>query len=252
MSWWQASWVASASLAVAASVAGATTAPPCRQALLLGLDASLSVDPNEARLQRDGLAWALQDGQVVDALVGSRQSYVMLAIFEWSGRFDQHVIVDWTRVDHAEALTSIAATLSSAAQIQRTGRTALGEAMLFASEMLYAQSHCALLTLDISGDGPNNSGIPPEQAKHRMEGANITINGLVIEQPQPTDDAARFSLTAYYTNNVIRGAGAFTETIIGFDDYARAIKRKLLRELAPVIAGTTPSAKKARTAMLRQ
>ena len=38
---------------------------------------------------------------------------------------------------------------------------------------------------------------------------------------------------AYFIANVIRGPLAFVETTDSYDDYARAMKRKLLRELAP-------------------
>jgi hypothetical protein len=39
-------------------------------------------------------------------------------------------------------------------------------------------------------------------------------------------------LTAYFVHRVLAGPDAFSEVAIGFEDYERAMRRKLLRELA--------------------
>jgi len=44
-------------------------------------------------------------------------------------------------------------------------------------------------------------------------------------------------LSAYYTANVIRGPDAFVEVALGYEDYAAAMERKLLRELASIAIG---------------
>lgn len=62
----------------------------------------------------------------------------------------------------------------------------------------------------------------------------VQINGLAIE----TTDA---TLTDYYRNKVIGGPGAFVLTAKTFEDYPRAIRRKLLREITkPVVEAPRP------------
>lgn len=211
----------------------------CRQALTLGLDASLSVDPHEFKLQREGLAGALRDPEVIDAVIGSSNSHIMFAVFDWSGPYDQRNIIDWVAMDTRETLFRVANQIEQAEQLARIGKTGLGAAMVYAQEMLASQAQCASLTLDISGDGENNSGVAPEDVRDRLNIAGITVNGLVIEQGgnfAGREDATAASLTRYYRRNVIAGPLAFTETIYGFDDYQEAMKRKLLRELFPAFA----------------
>jgi len=88
---------------------------------------------------------------------------------------------------------------------------------------------CAALTVDISGDGPNNNGAQPASIRAALEAEGITVNALVIEPEAP----GVTGLTRYFEDNVITGPGAFTETIKGFSNYEDAIRRKLLRETAP-------------------
>ena len=47
-------------------------------------------------------------------------------------------------------------------------------------------------------------------------------------------------LIPFFRNQVIRGPGAFVEIANGFDDYAAAMRRKLLRELTAMIIGASP------------
>ncbi len=213
----------------------AAYAQSCRQALLLGLDVSLSVDPMDFTLQREGLSQALLDPQVQDAMI-SGTDHMELAVFEWSGGFDQKMIVEWTVIDSAQTLHAIALTLLTTAQETRSGRTALGAALYYAGELLAERAHCETLTLDVSGDGMNNSGYGPETVQPELEALGIGVNALVIEAtPQERHEGTPSvgQLTDYFYENVITGPAAFVEAITGFEAYQGAIKRKLLRELVP-------------------
>jgi hypothetical protein len=210
-------------------------AQSCRQALLLGLDVSLSVDPFDFTLQREGLSRALLDPVVQDAMMRG-SDHIELAVFEWSGSFDQKMLVDWTVIDSPATLQGIALTLLSSAQETRSGRTALGAALSHAGELLATRAHCHTLTLDISGDGMNNSGYGPETIRDGLEALGIGVNALVIEatpQESHEDTPSVGQLTDYFYENVIIGPGSFVEAIIGFSAYEEAIKRKLMRELVP-------------------
>lgn len=213
----------------------------CRQALALGLDVSGSVDTAEYRLQLDGLAAALEDESVQAAILASPQVPVRLMIYEWSGSFEQRLLLDWTDLAHIEQIAGIADRLR-ATQPAHTNdpSTAIGRAMMYGAAELRQQADCWRRTLDISGDGPSNTGPHPRD----LDGGDlngITVNGLVIgpaERSNITKDLTDVkSLESYYRSYVLRGPGAFLETALGHSDFALAMRRKLLREIeAPVLS----------------
>ena len=73
-------WIISLLLALWAAPAGA-----CALALAFALDISVSVDRAEYGLQRDGLAAALLDPEVSQALLAQPGGVALMA-YEWSGR----------------------------------------------------------------------------------------------------------------------------------------------------------------------
>jgi hypothetical protein len=110
----------------------------CRLALLLGMDVSASVDAAEYQLQIEGLAAALIHPSVVEAAL-SGTGPVALSIYEWSGRFQQDVLVDWTLVQSEADLTGIAERVLRATRNHEDFPTALGYALGFASTHLNAR-----------------------------------------------------------------------------------------------------------------
>lgn len=200
----------------------------CRQALALGLDVSSSVDASEYAAQIDGLAQALNDRQVRRALIGTTSGHVALLVFEWSGKNQQTVIQAWVEITTDAHVNQVITTLRSHRRSANNAPTALGYAMGFGAVQLMANPDCILQTLDISGDGLNNDGYRPKQALLNYDFSNIVVNGLVVAG---TDSA---ELTAYYRDEVIYGFGSFVEIANGYADYARVMKRKLLRELTVI------------------
>ncbi len=228
-------------------------AQQCRQALALGLDVSLSVDPAEFRLQREGLARALLDDAVVNALLTHSQAHVELAVFEWSSAYEQALVVDWTPVESRQALAGIARLLTDTPRVGRLGRTALGAAMRFGHDMLRRRPGCTRRTLDMSGDGLSNTGPDPASVRAAMEAARITVNGLVIGRAPGTPGSGEVDirrLSRYFRDNVIAGPSAFVESVQGFAAYEAAMRRKLLRELAPAVAASPPAGLPRATAAL--
>ncbi|MCI2394096.1 DUF1194 domain-containing protein [Aliiroseovarius sediminis] len=201
----------------------------CRQALALGLDVSGSVDAAEYRLQLDGLAAALEQPEVLRALVALPDRPVALAIFEWSGPGHQRLLQDWVHITDRTDVSSVADRLRATRRIKADPSTALGAAMLF-GERLLTQRDCWTRTLDISGDGPANSGPRPQDVRQLSNFDRITINGLVIGAGDGETD-----LAAYYEELVIHGIGRFVEQAVDFKDYENAMARKLLRELMGVV-----------------
>lgn len=207
----------------------AQTDNTCRQALALGLDVSGSVDEGEYRLQLDGLAAALEQTDVLRALLALPDRPVELAIYEWSGPSHQRLLQDWVQITDRTTVASIANRLRATGRIKADPSTGLGAALIFGQRLL-ANRDCWSRTLDISGDGPANSGPRPQDVRFLSGFNDITINGLVIGTGDADTD-----LVAYYEELVIHGIGRFVERADDFKNYEDAMARKLLRELMGVV-----------------
>jgi hypothetical protein len=220
---------AALALTLACATAPAAAQDQCRLALQLGLDVSASVDAEEYRRQLDGLASALIAPEIITAFLEG-PGPVALSVFEWSGRFQQDVIVDWTLVTSEETLTTIAERAARQVRTHEDFPTALGYALGFAADRFASAPPCLFQTLDISGDGQNNDGFPPIAAYEHFPFEGITVNGLAI-------GGASRGIEDYYLAEVIRGPGAFVEYAANHEDFAETMRRKLERELRVMILG---------------
>lgn len=229
-------------LTLGLAAAPAAAQVPCRQGLVLAIDVSASVDPQEYALQSGGLAEAFRDAEVRQAFLARPEAPVHLAVFEWSGAAYQRMVVDWTAVTGEAVLDRIARTVETNPIPPEQTTTGIGAAMLFAAELFAQGPACAERTLDISGDGQNNDWPRPEDARRDDALAGITINGLVIGADYPLEHALNpnrmGALTEYYRNRVIKGPGAFVEVADDFRDFGPAMRRKLVRELSSLIVGS--------------
>ncbi|KPP84986.1 MAG: Protein of unknown function (DUF1194) [Rhodobacteraceae bacterium HLUCCA08] len=218
-----------------ALVAAALTALPapglaeCRLALAIGMDVSSSVDAFEDALQRQGLAHALLADPVQEAFFDGPP--VALAVFEWSGRYNQRLIVDWTLVDTPDALAAMSTRIAGSRRGTDDYPTALGHALAFGAMLLQEAPVCWQAKIDISGDGPNNEGYPAGSAYRAFPFDGVTVNGLAIV----AEDGS--GTLAHYRTEVIRGPDAFVEVARGFEDFQAAMERKLERELAAQVIG---------------
>lgn len=201
----------------------AVAATPCREALALGLDVSGSVDDDEYRLQLEGLARALDNAQVREALAALPGAPVRMMVYEWSGPGDQRVLAPWAELSSEAAIAAFQARLRGTARSSMEPTTAIGPALTFGARALAQQEGCWRQVLDVSGDGKHNVGPVPRG----IDMGAVTVNGLVIARP---DNIAE--LSAYYRAHVLRGTEAFVETAYGFRDFEEAMVRKLLKELA--------------------
>jgi len=208
----------------------------CRLALVLAIDVSSSVDASEDQLQRAGLASALLDPDVEAAFFISSDP-VAVYVFEWSGRYNQQVLVDWTVVDTPSALFDVAQDIATSERLHDDFPTAMGYALGYAATALMRAPSCLTQTIDMAGDGVNNDGFGPIDAYSAFPFDGVTVNGLVVNG---ADFEGETDLIPFFRNKVIRGPGAFVEIASGFDDYAAAMRRKLLRELTAMIIGTSP------------
>ena len=213
--------------------AGAASAAECRLALLLALDVSSSVDAKEDQLQRGGLVSALISPEVKAAFFAADQP-VALAVYEWSGRHNQQVLLDWVVIESPAALVGVAEIIANSTRSQTEFPTAMGHALAYGAQMLERAPTCLRQTIDISGDGQNNEGFGPKAAYREFPFGGVTVNGLVVNG---ADFEGEVGLIAYYKGEVLHGPGAFMIVANGFEDYERAMRRKLERELTPPSIG---------------
>ncbi|WP_299504356.1 DUF1194 domain-containing protein [uncultured Roseobacter sp.] len=217
-------------LTLLASGAGAAE---CRLALVLALDVSSSVDDVEDRLQRGGLVSALTAPEVRAAFFATDQP-VALAVFEWSGRYNQEILLDWTLIEEPAELIGAAEAIAASKRSHNDFPTAMGYALGYGAGLLQRAPQCLYKTLDMAGDGQNNEGFGPAAAYAEFPFEGVTVNGLVVNG---ADYEAETGLIAFYKSQVLHGPGAFIEIAQGFEDYERAMRRKLERELTPPVIG---------------
>ena len=199
------------------------------------------MDEAEDRLQRGGLASALTSPEVRAAFFAV-DAPVALAVFEWSGRYNQEVVLDWIMIDTPAALQTAAETIAVSKRSHNEFPTAMGYALGYGAEMLRRAPDCLFQTIDMAGDGQNNEGFGPRLAYKEFDFDNVTVNGLVVNA---AEFASETMLIEFYRNEVLWGAGAFMEVAQGFEDYERAMRRKLERELTPRVIGDLPYPRRA-------
>jgi len=205
----------------------------CRLALALATDVSSSVDVTEDTLQRGGVVAALTSPEVQAAFFEGDLP-VALAVYEWSGRYNQELILDWMMIDSPASLIRAAETVAASKRSHNDFPTAMGYALGYGAQLLARAPACLNKTLDMAGDGQNNEGFPPAAAYAEFPFDGVTVNGLVVNA---ADFEGEVGLIAFYQGEVIRGPGAFLIVANGFEDYERAMRRKLERELAPPAIG---------------
>lgn len=221
---------------LAITLAIPAAAAQCRLALVLAIDVSSSVDAEEDALQRRGLANALRAPEIQRAFFAT-DAPVALSVFEWSGRYNQHLLLDWRVIDTPATLLQISAQLGASKRSHNEFPTAMGYALGYAAGLLDRGPPCLFKTVDMAGDGENNEGFGPASAYAEFPFADVTVNGLVVDTGEIGPDTA---LVQFYMRQVLRGPGAFLEVAAGFSDYERALRKKLERELRPPSIGALP------------
>lgn len=220
---------------LAATVCGLIVAPgraanetPVNIELLLALDVSASVDRKEFELELSGIALAFRDPEVLEAVENLRPLGVAIAVSQWGGPGESRVIIPFTHIESARDAKAFGFLVGRTYRFIGATSTSIVTAIedgvtLIANNGFDGQRK----VIDISGDGEDNSNLSLTAARDFARQNNVTINGLAIE-------ADEGKLATYYENNVIQGADSFVEPANDFEDFAAAMKRKLLRELRPL------------------
>ncbi len=219
--------------AFAASSATQAAAEPVDVELILAVDVSLSMSPDELAIQRDGYAAALTHADVVRAIEGGMHGRIAITYVEWAGESVQHVIVPWTVVAGAQDARQVAEKLTLSPP-NSARRTSISGVLHFAADLFAESPHRGMRrVVDVSGDGPNNQGVPVNEARDALVAKGVTINGLPLMTT--SGFGGRFEipdLDAYYSDCVIGGPGAFMIPVNDWSQFPEAVRRKLVLELA--------------------
>jgi len=213
--------------------ASAVAAEPVDLQLVLAVDISRSVDDEEFQMQREGYALALQDPRVLHVILAGATRAIGVTYMEWSNVHLQRQVVGWTRIGDAESGAVFADAILRAPR-SFAGWTSISGAIDYGMRLLERSPFTSeRRVIDISGDGSNNSGRPPEAARDEAVREGVTINGLPIvnERPSPWLPPEP-DLDEYYAANVIGGPGAFVIVAEDFQSFRTAILNKLIREIA--------------------
>jgi hypothetical protein len=214
--------------------------------LVLAVDVSGSMDRDEQELQRNGYVEAFRHPDVISAIGSGMLGRIAVTYIEWAGPANQAIIVPWTIVDGAEAGRKVADRLA-AAPISRFRGTSISGSLMFTAPAFDNNGLAGTRrVIDISGDGPNNMGIPVLVAREPVLAAGITINGLPIMVKRPNGFYSIAALDVYYEDCVIGGPGSFLIAIESRDMFASAIRRKLVLEIAGAAPRIIPAAETSR------
>jgi hypothetical protein len=180
---------------------------------------------------------AISNPRVIEAIKSGPHGRIAICFIEWSGVGAQKVVIDWTVIDGTKAAQDFASQLDEA-QRSFADRTSISGGIDFAMAQLeHAPFEAARRTIDVSGDGTNNSGRDVTAARDEALAQGVTINGLVILSEQPLSWNADHTnppggLEAYYRNNVTGGPNSFVLVAENFNTFGQAILNKLVAEVA--------------------
>lgn len=201
--------------------------------LVIAVDVSYSMDPEEQALQREGYVQALTSREFMRALREGANGKIAITYFEWAGEFDQKIIMPWRLIEGPESADAVANEIA-AAPYRRASRTSIAGGLRFAKPLFDHSGYRGLRrVIDVSGDGANNSGPLIVPTRDDVLSAGITINGLPIMLKQPNPGRMDIeNLDVYYEDCVIGGPGAFVVPIHNRNQFIEATRTKLVLEIS--------------------
>lgn len=210
-----------------------SSAIPVDTELVLAVDVSYSMDPEEQQIQREGYIEAITSREFMAAVRAGNHGKVALTYFEWAGPADQTITAPWRLIEGPETADAFAAEIARA-PYRRASRTSIGGALLFAKPLFAASGFRGLRrVVDVSGDGANNSGPLVVPQRDDLVAAGITINGLPLMLNRPNSFSMDIAnLDVYYEDCVIGGPGAFVIPVRDRAQFKEAIRTKLIMEVA--------------------
>jgi Protein of unknown function (DUF1194) len=205
--------------------------------LVLLADASRSIDDGEIRLQRQGYAAAITHPEVLDAIEQGFDQRIVATYVEWGDARSQDVVVPWTIIDGKDSAAAFAKTLMEQPR-HAFGPNAIGSAITVAQALIEDNAYEGYRkVIDLSADSVSSwDGISLAEARQSALMADIVINGLAVLCRSCSGRPNTYELEAAFAERIIGGPASFVVTAENDGQFAEAVRRKLLLE----IAGTTP------------
>jgi hypothetical protein len=222
-------------------------------ALVMSVDVSNSVDDHRYQLQIAGIAAALEDSAVIDAILNGPKGGILFSMIEWSDK--PKVAVPWTKI------TAKAQAYAVAQAVRKLPRnegefTCMSIMMRFVADKVVTQipAHPTRVVIDVSGDGPDNCNgqETTDSVRDQLVASSVVINGLPIIEGNSSPDqmveagpSARSKtegtsseLESWYRSHVMGGTGAFVSPAYGYEDFGRAMRQKFVVEVSSLAAST--------------
>ena len=199
--------------------------------LVLAVDASGSVNETRFELQKQGYAAAFRNPRVLNAIRSGALGKIAVTIMQWTGPALQVQVIPWTAISNQDETNPLAEAIDASPRRLFSGGTSISGAIDYGARLLAECPHSgARSVIDVSGDGGNNRGRPASVARDEAIASGVVINGLPILELDPT-------LDEHYLNNVIGGPNSFMVPAQSFAEFADAILKKLIIEIADLPAG---------------
>ncbi|KOF21345.1 hypothetical protein AC244_08345 [Ensifer adhaerens] len=197
--------------------------------LVLAVDMSGSMDLDEARVQRAGYVQALRHADFLNAVASGRYGRIAIGYYEWAGTVNESSVVAWQVIANAADAAAFAAMIEARPVGTRRG-TSISNAITYGTALIDSNAFAGMRRIiDVSGDGPNNIGPPVIPARDIAIARGIIINGLaILIRPSVSTGP----LDQYYAECVIGGPGSFVLPVHEPEDFAIAIRQKLILEVS--------------------
>jgi hypothetical protein len=203
---------------------------PVALELVIAIDTSASVDDREFTLQVQGIARAFADREVIAAIESLGPAGMAVALVQWSGPDAFALAIPFNHVYDQRTAKAFGFLVGLTQRRSTAGTTAMAYSVSRAAELIEANEFAGdRRVIDVSGDGRNNTPPNVETVRDLVVGSGITINGLAILSDDPR-------LDVYYRRSLIGGQDAFAEVAGGFEEFAQAVQRKLVREIYPPLS----------------
>jgi hypothetical protein len=196
---------------------------------VLAVDGSGSVNTEEFHLQQQAIVAALRNPSVRQAM--KRAGSVSAAVLYWGDANWSTQETPFVQIDGEESVERLVTAILNMPR-RVFGHTGLGMGLSAALDKLEALPCAYRSVINVSADGSDTAagGKRPAallgEIRSRAAASSVTINALVISNEEK-------DLKSYFEKQVISGPGAFVMEISAYSEYAEALRRKLVREIAP-------------------
>ncbi|MFN0219318.1 MAG: DUF1194 domain-containing protein [Hyphomicrobium sp.] len=245
-------------VAVASGANGQSSSaePQVDTALVVSVDVSNSVDAERYKLQMEGIASALEDPGVIDAIASGPNGGILFSMVTWADK--PAIALPWTRISNTQEALIVAQRVRKLPQ-QGGEFTCMTRMLRSANDKIVPQipAKALRIVIDVSGDGPDNCNAeePVTKVRDELVANGVTVNGLPIlvdaaDSPAPLlPDAVEgqpHPLETWYRENVMGGPGSFVLPADGYGDFGRAIRQKFVTEVSGLSAKDVRQATAAR------